>query len=278
MIKTIIFLTLFLNTLLFANINAIVSIAPQLSFVKAIAGNKANISIMVQSGDSPHTYEPKPSQMIDISKADIYFAIGVEFENAWLKRFASQNKNMKIIDTVKGIQKEQMPTFQGERQTQGEKDPHVWLSPKNIKIIAKNIYNALAKADNKNANYYKKNYKKFIKHITLVDEKIKNILKDTKRGSIFMVFHPSWGYFARQYHLIQLPIEIEGKSIKPKSLIRIIKIAKKQKVKAIFTQPEFSPKIANQIANELHIKVLKASPLNPNWENNLINFAKAIAN
>ncbi|NOX15929.1 MAG: zinc ABC transporter solute-binding protein [Epsilonproteobacteria bacterium] len=272
-----IFLTLILNTFLFANINIIVSILPQLSFVKAIAGDKAHISVMVQAGDSPHTYEPKASQMVDISKADIYFAIGVEFENAWLKRFANQNKKMKIIDISKGIQKEQMSTFQGKPETQGKKDPHIWLSPENIKIIAKNIYNALVKQDNKNTTYYKKNYTKFIAHITSVDAKIKKILKNTPKNSKFMVFHPSWGYFAKQYNLIQLPVEIEGKSIKPKSLIKIIKIARKEKIKAIFTQPEFSPKIANQIANELHIKVLKASPLDLNWESNLINFAKAIA-
>ncbi len=277
MVKIIIFLSIFLNGFLYASVNIAVSILPQISFVKAITGDKAHVIAMVQPGDSPHTYEPKASQMIDISKADIYFTIGVEFENTWLKRFANQNKNMKIIDTTKGIKKEQMPTLQGEQKNGGKKDPHVWVAPSNIKIIAKNIYEALVKIDNKNANYYKINYKKFIQHIKIVDNKIKKILKNTPKNSKFMVFHPSWGYFAKEYHLIQLPIEVEGKSIKPKSLIKIIKIAKAQKIRAIFTQPEFSSKIADQIARELHIKVLKITPLNPNWESNLVDFAKAIA-
>ncbi len=277
MLKTIILSILILNTFLYAKLNIVVSVLPEVSFVKAIGKNLVNVTAMVKPGDSPHTYEPKPSQMKEISKADIYFSIGVEFENAWLKRFGNQNSKMLISNLSKGIKKEPMPTFNGKNQHDGEKDPHVWTSPNNIKIIAKNIYKTLCKNDSKNCSFYKKNYQNFILHVELTDKKIKDILKNTPKNSRFMVFHPAWGYFAKEYHLVQLPVEIEGKTPKPKSLIKIIKIAKKQKVKAIFTQPEFSPKIAEQIAKELHIKVIKATPLNPNWEENLINFAKAIA-
>jgi zinc transport system substrate-binding protein len=92
-----------------------------------------------------------------------------------------------------------------------------------------------------------------------------------------MVFHPSWGYFAHAYNLEQIPIEIEGKTPKPKELIHIIKEAREEKVKAIFTQPEFSDSMAKVIAKELGIKVVKVSPLNPQWSENLINIAHAIA-
>ena len=277
MLKTIIFSLLILNTFLYAKLNIVVSILPEVSFVKAIGKDLVTVTAMVKPGDSPHTYEPKPSQMREISKADIYFSIGVEFENAWLKRFANQNKKMLIVNLGKNIKKDAMPTFDGKSLHDGEKDPHIWTSPDNIKIIAKNIYETLIKKDSKNASYYQKNYQNFILHVEQDDKKIREILKNTPKQSKFMVFHPAWGYFAKEYHLIQLPIEIEGKIPKPKSLIKIIKIAKKSGVKAIFTQPEFSPKIANQIAKELNIKVIKATPLNPKWEENLINFAEAIA-
>ncbi len=92
-----------------------------------------------------------------------------------------------------------------------------------------------------------------------------------------MVFHPSWGYFAKAYELKQLPVEIEGKSPKPKELIHLIKEAREEQISAIFTQPEFSDSIAKVIANELHIEVIKVSPLAPNWSENLINIAHAIA-
>jgi zinc transport system substrate-binding protein len=92
-----------------------------------------------------------------------------------------------------------------------------------------------------------------------------------------MVFHPAWGYFLSHYGLKQLPIEIEGKSPKPRELIQIIKKAKAQHVKAIFTQPEFSDKSAQIIAKELNIKVIKASPLAKDWAKNLLKLARAIA-
>jgi zinc transport system substrate-binding protein len=93
-----------------------------------------------------------------------------------------------------------------------------------------------------------------------------------------MVFHPAWQYFATEYNLIQLAIEIDGKNPNPKTIKFIINEAKKEDIKAIFTAPEFSIKTAKIIAKELNIKVIQISPLNQKWANNLIKFAKAIAN
>ena len=103
--KKILFITLFLNTLILANINVVVSILPEKTFVKAIGGDKVSVSLMVLPGNSPHTYEPKPSQMKDVAKADLYFAIGVEFENVWLNKFKSLNSKMQIVDLTEGIEK-----------------------------------------------------------------------------------------------------------------------------------------------------------------------------
>jgi zinc transport system substrate-binding protein len=92
-----------------------------------------------------------------------------------------------------------------------------------------------------------------------------------------MVFHPAWGYFADRYNLKELAVEVNGKSPKMREIIDIIKRAKREKVKAIFTQPEFSDKSAKIIANNLNIDVIKASPLATDWANNLIDLAEAIA-
>ena len=241
------------------------SVLPQQVFVKAIGGNKVNISLMVKQGSSPHTYEPKPSQMKNISKADIYFKIGIEFEKAWIPRFKNQNQNMQVIDSTKNIKKY-------------SNDPHIWTSPKNMKIVAKNIYDVLIKIDKKNQSYYKNNYDNFILNIQNTDNQIKKILKNVPKGTKFMVFHPAWGYFARDYGLTQLPIEVEGKSPKPRQIALIINKARKENIKIILTAPEFSTKVANSIANELNIRVIKITPLNPNWSQNLINLAKVIGN
>lgn len=291
--KKITLIFLLSTTYIFSNINAVVSILPEQTFVKAIGGDKVNVSLMVLPGNSPHTYEPKPSQMKDIAKAALYFAIGVEFENVWLSKFKNLNNTMQVIDLTHNIQmlKMQAHTEHDEHGHQEHKpstssgtevkevhgtDPHVWTSPQNVKIIAKNIYESLAKVDPANESYYKQNYDKFISLIAETDLKIKSILSNKPKGTKFMVFHPSWGYFAQAYGLKQLPVELEGKSPKPKELITLIKEAREEQISAIFTQPEFSDSIAKVMANELHIKVIKVSPLAPNWSENLINIANAI--
>ena len=117
----------------------------------------------------------------------------------------------------------------------------------------------------------------FLAKVDAADAQVKEALKGVQKGSKFMVFHPSWGYFAHQYGLEQVAIEVEGKEPKPKVLALILKEAREEKVKAIFTQPEFSDKSAKQIADELKIDVIKISPLASEWDANLITLAKAIA-
>ena len=265
--KKYFFLFLFFTSFIYAKINIIVSIVPQYSFVKAIGGDKINLALMINPGNSPHTYEPKASQMKEISKANIYFSIGVEFEKAWLPRFSNQNQKMQIFDLSYGVKK---------MHNNGD-DPHIWTAPSNIKIIANNIYAHLSLLDKKNLNYYKKNLDTFLSKINTTDKQIKDILKKVDSNSNFMVFHPSWGYFAKEYNLNQIAIEIDGKNPKPKNLSHIIKEARELKIKAIFVQPEFSDKTAQTIANQLQIKVIKISPLAANWSNNLIKLATAIA-
>jgi zinc transport system substrate-binding protein len=144
-------------------------------------------------------------------------------------------------------------------------------------VIAKNICEALTKADPDNQNYYRQNLEMFLKQTARTDKQVRSILQGIPKGSKFMVFPPSWGYFAHDYGLVQLPVEVEGKSPKPRELIERIKKAKAEKIKAIFTQPEFSDAVAKTMAKELGIKVIKVSPMNEHWSENLLNIARAIA-
>jgi len=271
--KKLLYFILF-SSFSFAQTNVIVSIVPLKVFVDKIGGDKVTTSVMVKAGASPHTYEPKASQMKAISKADVYFAIGVEFEKVWLDKFQNQNKNLIIKDVTYNLNK----AIIHEHHDEPTLDPHIWVNPINVKKIANNIFTTFAILDPENLAFYKKNLDDYIKELDKLDNEIKTILKDVPKGSTFMVFHPAWGYFAKAYHLRQLPVEIEGKEPKMKALVKLMKEARKEKIHAIFTQPEFSDKSAQIIARNLNIKVIKASPLAENWSENLINLAKAIAN
>ena len=107
--KYSIVLILMINTFLYSKTNIVVSILPQETFVKKIGGDKVNVTAMVRPGSDPHTYEPKASQMREISKADLYFPIGLEFEEAWLNKFKNQNSKMKFVEMTTGINYLKMP-------------------------------------------------------------------------------------------------------------------------------------------------------------------------
>jgi len=242
-----------------------VSIVPQKYFVEKIGGALVNVSVMVQPGASPATYEPKPRQMVDLSKTKIYFAIGVPFEKVWLKKIAAANPKMLVVHTQEGIEKKPMKAD----KPYGIKDPHIWLSPTLVKIQARNILNALVAVDQANKPVYEAGYKKFIIEIENLDVELKGVFTGKRKKMKFIVFHPSWGYFAGEYGLKQIPVEIEGKDPKPADLQRLIKHAKKLGVKVIFVQPQFSVANASVIAQAIGGQIAFADPLALNWPDNL---------
>lgn len=249
-------------------LNIIVSILPQKYFVERIGGSFVNVSVMVQPGESPATYEPKPNQMTELTNSAAYFSVGVPFEKAWLEKIQATNPNMKMVDTTQGIERNATPD--------GGFDPHIWLSPSLVKIQSQTIYTALAELDPAHAADYQSNLDAFIKDIDTLDAEIRATLDNTKTKK-FIVFHPSWGYFARDYGLEQVAIEVGGQEPSAQELADLIQLAKDENIKVVFVQPEFSQEDAQTIAAEIDGKVLPVSPLNPDWLSNLKKVAESFA-
>ncbi len=251
-----------------------VSIPPQKYFLHQIGKQRVDIQVMVKPGASPATYEPKPRQMAAISRTHIYFAVGVPFEKTWLKKIAAANPDMQVVYTDHGIQKIPMATnhTESERHREkdhhGELDPHIWLSPTLVMTQARTILNALVEIDPDHRAVYEANTKVFFSKLAALDDELKNIFAG-KQGFQFMVFHPSWGYFARAYGLQQVPVEIEGKNPKPAQLKALIEHAKKKHINIIFVQPQFSSRSARLLAKEIGGQVIFADPLAPDWSGNL---------
>lgn len=159
---------------------------------------------------------------------------------------------------------------------EGGLDPHIWLDPILVKVQAKTIYDTLVLIDAKNKAFYEKNYQEFLKEMDELHMNIQGTLKNAK-DSAFMVFHPSWGYFAKRYDLEQIAVEKEGKEPKPKELIELTYEAKKHAIKVVFVAPQFSQKAARTIAKSIGGNVINIDPLSYDYANNLRNVAKGIA-
>lgn len=261
-----------------------VSILPQKTFVQAIGRDLVEVKAIVQPGFNPATYEPKPSQISNLTKTDVYFALGVPFEQAWLERFQAVNPTMRIVHTESGIEKLALPTShdfhehsqnQGGHEHEGIKDPHIWLSPPLVKTLARNMTRALQEIDPKNSSTYEDNLSNFLQNVDALHSELQDMLAPVQ-GEAFLVFHPAWGYFAHTYGLRQIAVELEGKEPKPSQLGRLISFAREEGFQAIFVQPQFSDKSAQVIAQEIGAEVITADPLAQDWAGNLRQQAKAL--
>ena len=262
-----------------------VSIPPQSYFVQQIGKDLVDVHVLVKPGADPHTYEPKPQQMVALSKAVLYFAIGIEFETAKLAKITALNPRMHVVDTDHGVMKlamdahghQNMKDKREEDHHQGSLDPHIWLSPPLVMLQARSILTALQAVDPAHRSTYEANYRAFILDLVDLDAQLRAIF-DGLKGSPFMVFHPSWGTFAHAYGLNQVPIQIEGKSPKPAQLKELIERARSNRVRIIFVQPQFSSRSAEQISKAIGGRVAVVDPLAQDWANNLRQVAEEFKN
>ena len=237
------FLALLLLPIFSFALNISVTILPQKGVIENIAPN-ANINVMVPPGNSPATYSPDFKQLKAIRNSDIYFTIGVPFDKKYLKKIKEINPNIKIIYFGKYLKT--------------SNNPHIWLSPAFLQLQAKVVLDTLIEKNPSKKETYLKNYKNYISKLSDLEV---NGFKNIKQ-KVFLTFHPSFYYFAKDFHLKQIAIQKEGKSPSFRYLAKIISIAKKENIKTVIISPEFPTKYAKIIANKIGAKIKVISPLN----------------
>ncbi|WP_319581564.1 metal ABC transporter solute-binding protein, Zn/Mn family [uncultured Pseudodesulfovibrio sp.] len=271
-------------------VRAFVSILPQKYFVERIGGDLVDVDVLVLPGANPHMYEPSPRQMTALTKAQVYFAIGVNLEDVWLPKLADANRGMLVVRTQEGVKKipmvahhheeEEHEAMQGEHEEEehehGILDPHIWLDPVRVELIAQNTCAGLIKVDPAHKADYEANLSVFLSDLAQLNKSINESLASLPAHKrTFMVFHPSWGYFAKRYGLTQVAIEAGGSEPSPRHLAEIIEHGRELGASVVFVQPQFSRRSAEVIASELDAKVVQLDPLAEDWPGNLRHAADA---
>ncbi len=243
-----------------------VSILPQKYFVERIGGEEVKVEVMVESGESPATFNPNPKKMSRLSQAKLYFSIGVPFETIWIDRIQSIHPNLKFI-----------PLHDSHGKTTSHKhDPHIWTSPTKVKVIAKKIRDALTQTKPQQAKYFEENLRSFSNDLDMLDKNIRSVLSKSNNRR-FMVFHPAWSYFAQDYGLEQISIEQDGKEPGARALQKTIEKGKNLGIKVIFVQKQFSLSIAENIAKMIGATIHEMDPLAENYLENMQRTATAIS-
>ncbi len=243
------------------------TIAPLGDFVKAVGGDKVEVTVLVPPGAEPHTFEPTPSQMKDVANADLYVINGAGLE-FWMDKILQVNRKMIVVDSSKGIS---LLLEDG-----GEADPHIWLSLRNAAVQVENICQGLIQVDSANKDYYLQNKGDYLQKISVLDRMLNQTFA-AKERKIFIVHHPAWTYFARDYGLTQVSLMKNEKEPGPKYLAEVIDLARENNITVIFVEPEYNPKAAEIIAREMNASIAYLDPLAGDYLDNMAYAGKEIA-
>lgn len=255
-----------------APLSVAVTIPPYREFAEAVGGDRVTVMVMVPAGASPHTYEPTPGQLKTLAETSLYLAVGtgIEFEDAWMERLTRVNPGMEVVDTSAGITLLRTGTDTVAATDDGVNyDPHVWLSPANARIIARNIADAYIMELPDDAAYFEAQYAAYDADLARLDEGISEELAGAS-GKTILVYHPAWGYYADRYGLSMTSVEADGKEPSPATLRTIITTAEEAGIPVIFASPESPTRNAEAIADEIGGSVIYISPLAENYTENLM--------
>ena len=238
-----------------------VSVLPQKYLAERVAGERVAVSVMVGPGQSPATYEPTPRQMTRLAAARIYFRIGVPFEGVWVDGLAAANPSMKIIDTGQRI-------GAGGQDGRDDEDPHLWTSPLTALQIARTMKDAFVAADPEHRTEFESGFNRLAADLQGLDREIRELLGGLEKRK-FMVFHPSWGHFADAYGLEQVAIERGGREPGARWLADLIDMARREGIRVIFVQEQFSRRNAEAVARAVAGRVVSVDPLAEDYIDNL---------
>jgi zinc transport system substrate-binding protein len=250
-----------------------VSIPPFKYFIDVIGGRDFNVNIMIPPGANPHIYEPVPDQITNLRKSVAYVSDGyLGFEMTWLDRLYETNRNMKRLSLGTNIDLIR-PSVQQEH-TEGA-DPHYWVSPKCARVMASEIKDLLTGINPGKSKEYTRNYDSLVKSIDSLDHEAGMLFSQCKQKA-FMIFHPTLGYLARDYGLLQIAVENEGKEPNPALLKELIDYVRSNNIKVIFVQKEYDVKNARAIAAETGARIETIDPLSEDWARSMHEIINAL--
>lgn len=247
----------------------IVTVAPTKFLVEKIAGNRVEVEKFVPAGASPHSFEPTSRQLLEASKGVLWFRIGEGFEGRTLDVFKGKTKLVNLRDGL--------PLISGQScrcHPQDPHDPHIWLSTHLLKIQSKTITQALSDLLPESKSFFEENLTALVTELDILDNDIKAMVAKSPRQYI-LVTHPAFGYFCRDYGLVQLSIEVDGKEPTPRQMTDLIQLARTQKIDRLFLEPQHNAKGGIRIAQELNIQTYWLDPYKENVIENLKTIAKA---
>lgn len=258
----------------------VVSIAPLGWLVEnMVDSNLASLTVLVPPSTSAETYEPTLRQIETLSSSKLFFSIAeLDFEKELSKRITSIAPDIQYVELNDGIELIEGSCTSAHHDHNHSHshgvDPHIWLSPSLMQKMAVKVASELRAAE----LLSEIKYDSILKVINNVEVTIKNRLsKRNLQRSSFAIVHPSLTYFARDYDLNQIPLEVDGKEPSAKQITEMIEELKANNVEVILYSAQTSDAVAKIIATEIGIELVSFDPLPYNWDVEMLKLSETIA-
>lgn len=255
-------------------------IAPQAWLVEQVGGDRVEVTALIAPGTSPETFHPSDAEISRVLRSSLFFHGGLPSERGpWLEAIR-RSRRVTLVDLRQGIELLRLPRHHhdvaaaaarteghGHHEESGD-DPHTWLSPSRLKAQAALVAAALERADPENGAEYRSRRQQVEARLDRLDQEIEQRLAP-HRGRAFLVFHPAWGYFADEYGLRQLALEIEGKSPTEAEVTQLQRLARSQGISVVFVQPQIRGAAAVAVAAAIGGRLEVLDPLQADVAANL---------
>lgn len=243
--------------------------APIYSFAANVAGSAARVENLLPFGVGPHSYAFKPADAAKVTSADVIFKNGRGLENWLTPLIASPVQVPNLYGASAGEAHAEVVDLTADFPALGSTDaddlsgnPHFWLSPRYAVRMVEKISRVLAQRDPSRAAIFETNAADYTGLLQQLDRDIQTQLRPVQHTP-FIAFHDAFTYFNQDYGLNQISVieAFPGKEPTPQDLARLTALIKTQSVKAIFVEPQFSPKVAASLAADTGAKVAILDPM-----------------
>ena len=238
----------------------IATIPPLAAILGEIVGERGDATCLLAPGASPHTYEPKPSDIKAVEKATGFFFAQKDLDG-WALSFAQANRIEMFELVPENLRREMVPHGHSHERSHVP-DGHFWMSPLTVKAALPALVSELVRLDPSGAAVYEANAESFAAKLDALHDGVSEMLEPLV-GEYLLLVHPSFLYFMADYGL-ELAGVVEpspGKEPTPKSMLELIAAAKEHSVKAIFTEPQLPEAPVRALAEETGLPIYTLDPL-----------------
>ena len=250
-----------------AGLQVVTTLFPLYDFARTIAGDKAQVTMLLPPGVEPHTFEPKPEDMIRISRAGL-FVYTSRYMEPWAEKIVTgiDSKSLRVINAGERVKYRagagKNEHNHGAKEGRGDEakgmDPHIWLDFANAAVMVDTILDGFIAADPGNGVLYRHNAEELKSRLTALDLRYREKLSSCSTRKLLHGGHYTFGYLANRYNLEYQALSGVSSDSEPSAerMVALVREIRSSGTKYLFAEELLSPRLTETLAQEAGVGVL----------------------